>query len=53
MELNELIELSLDELKTLQQEVKNAINIKSTIHYEIGDVLLQKTDSWVKIFIKS
>lgn len=50
MELNELIELSLDELKTLQQEVKNAINIKSTIHYEIGDVLLQKTDSWVKIF---
>lgn len=50
MELNELIELSLDELKTLQQEVKNAINIKSTIHYEIGDILLQKTDSWVKIF---
>lgn len=50
MELNELIELSLDELKTLQQEVKNAINIKSTIHYEIGDVLLQKTDSWVKAF---
>ena len=50
MELNELIELSLDELKTLQQEIKNAINIKSTIHYEIGDVLLQKTDSWVKAF---
>jgi hypothetical protein len=50
MESNELIELSLDELKTLQQEVKNAINIKSTIHYEIGDILLQKTDSWVKAF---
>lgn len=50
MELNELIELSLDELKTLQQEVKNVINIKSTIHYEIGDILLQKTDSWVKAF---
>lgn len=50
MELNELIELSLDELKTLQQEVKNAINIKSTIHYEIGDILLQKTDSWIKAF---
>jgi hypothetical protein len=50
MELNELKELSLEELKILQQEVKNAINIKSTIHYEIGDVLLQKTDSWVKIF---
>lgn len=50
MDLNKLKELSLDELKTLQQEVNNAINIKSTIHYEIGDVLLQKTDSWVRVF---
>lgn len=50
MELDKLKELSLDELKTLQQEVVNAINIKSTIHYEIGDVLLQKFDSCVKVF---
>ena len=50
MELDKLKELSLEELKTLQQEVVNVINIKSTIHYEIGDILLQKTDSWVKAF---
>lgn len=51
MDLNKLKELSLDKLKTLQQEVEDAIkNIKSTRHYEIGDVLLQKTDSWVKVF---
>ena len=51
MDLNELIELSLDKLITLQQEVENAIkNIKSTCHYEIGDVLLQKTNSCVKVF---
>lgn len=51
MDLNKLKELSLDKLITLQQEVENAIkNIKSTCHYEIGDVLLQKTDSWVRVF---
>ena len=51
MELNELIELSLDELKTLQQEVEDAIkNIIFTYHYEIGDILLQKTDYCVKVF---
>ena len=49
MELDKLKELSLEELKTLQQEVVNAINIKSMIHYEIGDILLQKTDSWAKV----
>jgi hypothetical protein len=50
MELCELKELSLDELKTLQQKVEHAINIKSMIHYEIGDILLQKTNSCVKVF---
>lgn len=51
MDLNKLKELSLDKLIILQQEVEDAIkNIKSTSHYEIGDVLLQKTNSWVKIF---
>lgn len=51
MKLNKLKELSLDKLKKLQQEVEDAIkNIKSTSHYEIGDILLQKTDSWVKVF---
>lgn len=51
MDLNKLKELSLDKLITLQQEVENAIkNIKSTCHYEIGDVLLQKTNSCVKVF---
>lgn len=51
MDLNKLKELSLSKLKTLQQEVEDAIkNIISTRHYEIGDVLLQKTDSWVKVF---
>jgi hypothetical protein len=51
MDLNELKELSLDELKTLQQEVEDAIkNIILTCHYEIGDILLQKTDYCVKIF---
>lgn len=51
MNLNKLKELSLDKLKKLQQEVEDAIkNIKSTSHYEIGDILLQKTDSWVKVF---
>lgn len=51
MNLNKLKELSLDNLKKLQQEVEDAIkNIKSTSHYEIGDILLQKTDSWVKVF---
>ena len=51
MDLNELKKLSLDKLKTLQQEVEDAIkNIKATHHYEIGDVLLQKTDSWVRVF---
>ena len=51
MDLNKLKELSLDKLITLQQEVEDVIkNIISTCHYEIGDVLLQKTDSWVKIF---
>lgn len=50
MDLNKLKELSLDKLITLQQEVKDAIkNIKSTRHYEIGDVLLQKTDSGSKV----
>lgn len=48
-ELNKLKELSLEELKILQQEVEKTINIKSTIHYEIGDILLQKTDSWAKV----
>lgn len=51
MDLKELKKLSLDKLKALQQEVEDAIkNIISTRHYEIGDVLLQKTDSWVKVF---
>lgn len=51
MDLKELKKLSLDKLKTLQQEVEDAIkNIISTSHYEIGDILLQKTDSWVKTF---
>ena len=50
MDLKELKKLSLEELKTLQQKVEHAINIKSTIHYEIGDILLQKTDSWIKAF---
>lgn len=51
MNLNKLKELSLDNLKKLQQEVEDAIkNIQSTSHYEIGDILLQKTDSWVKVF---
>jgi hypothetical protein len=51
MDLNKLKELSLDKLIILQQEVENAIkNIKSTCHYEIGDVLLQKTNSCVKVF---
>ena len=51
MNLNKLKELSLDNLKKLQQEVEDAIkNIQSTNHYEIGDILLQKTDSWVKVF---
>ena len=45
----ELKELSLEELKTLQQEVEKAINVKSMIHYEIGDILLQKTNSWAKV----
>lgn len=50
MDLNKLKELSLDKLITLQQEVEDAIkNIKSTRHYEIGDVLLQKTDSASKV----
>lgn len=50
MDLNKLKELSLDKLITLQQEVEDAIkNIKSTCHYEIGDVLLQKTDSGSKV----
>lgn len=49
MELGELKKLSLEELKTLQQEVEKAINVKSMIHYEIGDILLQKTDSWAKV----
>lgn len=50
MDLNKLKELSLDKLITLQQEVEDAIkNIKSTCHYEIGDVLLQKTDSGAKV----
>lgn len=50
MDLNKLKELSLDKLITLQQEVEDAIkNIKSTRHYEIGDVLLQKTDSGSKV----
>ena len=50
MNLNKLKELSLDKLITLQQEVEDAIkNIKSTRHYEIGDVLLQKTDSGSKV----
>ena len=48
-ELNKLKELSLEELKILQQEVEKTINIKSTIHYEIGDILLQKFDSCVKV----
>ena len=46
----ELKKLNLEELKTLQQEVEKAINVKSMIHYEIGDILLRKTDSWVKVF---
>ena len=51
MDLNELKELSLEELKTLQQKVENAIkNIIFTYHYEIGDILLQKTDYCVKVF---
>lgn len=51
MDLNKLKELSLDKLIILRQKVEDAIkNIISTCHYEIGDVLLQKTDSWVKIF---
>lgn len=52
MDLNKLKEIkSLDKLLALRQEVDDAIkNIKSTGHYEIGDVLLQKTDSWVKVF---
>ena len=51
MDLNKLKKLSLDKLKALQQEVEDAIkNIKATHHYEIGDVLLQKTDSWVRVF---
>jgi hypothetical protein len=50
MDLNELKKLSLDKLKVLQQEVEDAIkNIKATCHYEIGDVLLQKTDSGSKV----
>lgn len=50
MDLKKLRELSLDKLITLQQEVEDAIkNIKSTCHYEIGDVLLQKTDSGSKV----
>lgn len=50
MDLNKLKELSLDKLITLQQEVEDAIkNIKSTRHYETGDVLLQKTDSGSKV----
>lgn len=50
MDLNELKKLSLDKLKALQQEVEDAIkNIKATCHYEIGDVLLQKTDSGAKV----
>ena len=50
MDLNELKKLSLDKLKALQQEVEDAIkNIKSSCHYEIGDVLLQKTDSDSKV----
>jgi hypothetical protein len=50
MDLNELKKLSLDKLKALQQEVEDAIkNIKATHHYEIGDVLLQKTDSGAKV----
>lgn len=42
MELNKLKELSLNELKTLQQKVEHTINIKSTIHYEIGDIFCKK-----------
>lgn len=50
MDLNELKKLSLDKLITLQQEVEDAIkNIKATCHYEIGDVLMQKTDSGAKV----
>jgi hypothetical protein len=50
MDLNKLKELSLDKLITLQQEVEDAIkNIKATCHYEIGDVLMQKTDSGAKV----
>lgn len=52
MDLNKLAEIkSLSKLLALRQEVDDAIkNIKSTKRYEIGDVLLQKTDSWVKVF---
>lgn len=50
MDLNELKKLNLDKLKALQQEVEDAIkNIKATHHYEIGDVLLQKTDSGARV----
>ena len=52
MDLNKLAEIkSLDKLLALRQEIDDVIkNIKSTKLYEIGDVLLQKTDSWVKVF---
>lgn len=51
MELDKLKELSLEELKTLQQEIENTIkNIMFTCHYEIGDILLQKTDYCIKVF---